>query len=350
MKKKGRILTGHRPTGPRHLGHLLGTLNTWNSLQDTYDCFFLVADLHVLTTDFNHPEQIRSNTIQMVIDWMAAGIDPTRSTLVLQSAIPEHAQLCVLLSMLASVPRLERVPTYKDQVKLLNLVPSLGLLSYPVLQAVDILIYRASHVPVGEDQLPHLELAREIARRFNQLYGETFMEPHEILSSTSRLPGLDNRMMHTSYGNAIYIQDTPEETTRKVMSMYTDPTRVHASDPGHIEGNPLFDYLKAFAPDQVEVEQIASDYRAGKVGDVALKTHLAEIVNLYLVPIRERRANLSLRPEEIFDLLHTGTEKARGLAQETLLEAQEKMGLRIATDFRNASLPAVEARLAGIYC
>ena len=347
---KGRILTGHRPTGPRHLGHLMGTLNNWASLQDSYECYFLAADLHVLTTDFTHAEQIHANTIEMVIDWMAAGIDPDRSTLILQSAIPEHAQLTILLSMLVSIPRLERVPTFKEQVQQLNLNASLGLLTYPVLQAADILIYKATHVPIGEDQLPHMELAREIARRFNQLYGDTFPEPKEILSETPRLPGLDNRTMHTSYGNAIYIKDSPQETTRKIMSMYTDPTRIHATDPGHIAGNPLFEYLDAFDADKGEVEEIKRIYQQGRIGDVDVKKRLAEIVNQYLAGIRERRADLSLRPEEVFDLLHSGTEKARALAQEVLLEAQEKMGLRIATGFRNANLPPVEARLAGTYC
>ena len=255
MSKKGRILTGHRPTGPRHIGHLVGTLQTWAQLQESYECYFLVADLHVLTTDYSHPELIRENTIAMVADWLAAGIDPERSTLVLQSALPQHVQLANLLGSLVTVARLERNPTYKEQVQQLNLQPSLGLLAYPVLQAADILVYKADTVPVGEDQLPHLELAREVARRFNQLYGDTFPEPQALLSATPRLPGTDNRTMHTSYGNAIYLRDTPEETTRKVMDMYTDPTRLHATDPGHVEGNPVFAYLDAFDPDRGLVEE-----------------------------------------------------------------------------------------------
>src|SRR5512146_786994 len=208
--KKGRILTGHRPTGPRHIGHLMGTLENWARLQDTYECFFLVADLHVLTTDYEHPQQVRENSLGIVLDWLAAGIDPNRSTLVLQSAVPAHTQLDTLLGMLMTVPRLNRVPTYKEQVKELHLQPSLGLLAYPVLQAADILIYKADTVPVGEDQLPHLELTREIARRFNQQYGETFPEPEALLSATPRLPGTDNRTMHQSYGNTIALGDTEE--------------------------------------------------------------------------------------------------------------------------------------------
>jgi tryptophanyl-tRNA synthetase len=251
---KNRILTGHRPTGPRHIGHLVGTLETWAALQSTHECFFLVADLHVLTTDYAHTQCIQDNIHNMLADWLAAGIDPQRATIVLQSAIPEHAQLSLLLGMLVTVARLERVPTYKEQVKELNLQPSLGLLTYPVLQAADILVYKANTVPVGDDQLPHIELARETAHRFNQTYGPVFPEPEALLSKAARLPGVDNRTMHTSYGNAIYIRDTPEETTHKVMNMYTDPTRIHSNDPGHVEGNPVFIYHDVFNPNLEEVD------------------------------------------------------------------------------------------------
>ena len=243
MEKKGRILTGHRPTGPRHIGHLVGTLENWRRLQESYECFFLIADLHVLTTDYEGPERIQSNIKEVLMDWLASGIDPDQSVIVLQSAVPAHAQLALLFSMLVTVARLRRVPTYKEQVQQLNLTPSLGLLNYPVLQSADILVYKANTVPVGEDQLPHLELAREIARRFNLLYGDTFPEPTDLLSSTPRLPGIDSRAMHTSYGNTISLKDTPEETRLKVLKMYTDPTRIHATDPGHVEGNPVFEYL-----------------------------------------------------------------------------------------------------------
>lgn len=326
-EKKGRILTGHRPTGPRHIGHLMGTLETWARLQDSFECFFLVADLHVLTTDYEHPQRVRENTLGIVLDWLAAGIDPNRSTLILQSAVPAHTQLNTLLGMLVTVSRLNRVPTFKEQVKELHLQPSLGLLGYPVLQAADILIYKADTVPVGEDQLPHIELTREAARRFNQLYGETFPEPEGLLSSTPRLPGTDNRTMHTSYGNAIFLRDTPEETARKVMSMYTDPTRIHANDPGHVEGNPVFAYLNAFNPDRAEVEELKARYRAGTVGDVEVKRRLAVVLNEYLAPIRRRREQLAMHPDELISILQTGTARARELADETLASVQEKMGL-----------------------
>lgn len=324
-----RILTGHRPTGPRHIGHLAGTLTNWVKLQDTHECFFLVADLHVLTTDYQHPAQIRSNIFEMLADWLAAGIDPQRACIVLQSAVPEHAQLCLLLSMLSSESRLRRVPTYKEQVKELHMQPSLGFLTYPVLQAADILLYQATLVPVGEDQLPHLELAREIARRFNQLYGPYFPEPQALLSAVPRLPGIDNRAMHTSYGNAIYLRDTPEETQRKVLAMYTDPARIHASDPGQVEGNPLFAYLDAFDPDAPLVADYKARYRSGKVGDVEIKQHLAGLLNQTLAPLRERRKDLIQRPDFLEEILFAGTQRAEALAHRTLEEAMQRMGLTL---------------------
>lgn len=328
MEKSKRILTGHRPTGPRHIGHLVGTLETWVALQEHYDCFFLIADLHVLTTDFEHPQRIQGNIVEVLADWIATGIDPERSTLVLQSAIPAHSQLTTLFGMLVTVARLSRVPTYKEQLQQLGLTPSLGLLAYPVLQAADILLYKAGHVPVGEDQLPHLELTREIARRFNQLYGETFPEPQDILSLTPRLPGTDNRTMHTSYGNAIALRDTPEITYSKVLSMYTDPSRIHANDPGHVEGNPLFAYLDVFHPDVAQVTEYKDRYRKGEVGDVELKRKLAEVLNERLSPIRARRIELLRDPDTLLEILKTGTERARPIAEATLAEVEAKLGLR----------------------
>ena len=335
IEMKKRILTGHRPTGPRHLGHLVGTLIPWAALQDTHDCFFLVADLHVLTTDYQHPQQISGNTLEVLLDWLAAGIDPKRSTLVLQSAVPEHAQLAILLGMLVSEARLRRNPTYKEQVKQLNLQPSLGLLGYPVLQAADILLYKGQVVPVGEDQLPHIELAREIARRFNQLYRPIFPEPEALLSPAPRLPGIDNRTMHSSYGNTILLRDTPEETTRKVMGMYTDPTRVHSTDPGHVEGNPLFIYLDLFDPDVERVKGFKARYQAGTVGDVAIKQHLAAMLNRYLSPLREKRAELANDKVALLDMLHDGSRRARSIASQTLVEVKESMGLTLSLNKSN---------------
>jgi tryptophanyl-tRNA synthetase len=328
MYAKPIVLTGHRPTGPRHIGHLVGTLTNWVALQDSHACVFLVADLHVLTTDYAHPEQVRANTLEIVFDWLAAGIDPQRACIALQSALPAHAQLAVLLNNLVTVARLERVPTYKEQTQQLNLQPSTGLLAYPMLQTADILAYKAHRVPVGEDQLPHIELCREVARRFNQIYGETFPLPEGMLSIMPRLPGIDNRTMHTSYGNAIFLRDTPEETTRKVMSMYTDPTRIHPTDPGHIEGNPVFVYHDLFNQNGDEVEELKDRYVAGRVGDVEVKRRLADALNFYLAPLRARRSEFAAQPGRALELLREGTARARAISQQTLSEVQERMGLR----------------------
>ncbi|MEE8163872.1 MAG: tryptophan--tRNA ligase [Anaerolineae bacterium] len=327
MSEKGRILTGHRPTGRRHLGHLVGTLDNWARLQDAYECLFLVADLHVLTTDYTHPESIRSNIAEVLMDWLTAGLDPERSRFVLQSAVKEHAELALLFSMLVTVSRLGRNPTYKEHVKELGLNPSLGLLAYPVLQAADILIYKADTVPVGEDQMPHIEITREVARRFNSIYGETFPEPQGLLSQAPRLPGIDNRTMHTSYGNAIYLSDDPQTVEEKVMQMYTDPTRIHATDPGHVEGNPVFAYHDIFNEDREEVEELKARYRAGRVGDVEVKRRLAKALNRYLTPLREKRREFAARPDYVWDVLYGGTARARPLAQATMTEVREKMGL-----------------------
>ncbi len=327
MEPKKRILTGHRTTGPRHIGHLVGTLRLYATLQDSHDCYFLVADLHALTTNFDRPDQFSTNTLDVTADFLASGIDPEKACLVLQSAIPQHAQLCLLLGMLAGVSRLERNPTNKDQLKELKLQPTLGFLGYPVLQAADILLYKGELVPVGEDQLPHLELSRELARRFNQLYGQTFPEPQALLSNMPRLPGTDNRSMHTSYSNTILLKDTPEETTRKVMGMYTDRSRIHASDPGHVEGNPVFTYLDLFDPDREKVAEYKEAYRLGKVGDVEIKGHLAAVLNDSLAPLRERRARLAANPGGLLEVLHDGTRRARLLAEETYAESARKMGI-----------------------
>ncbi|MBP1693586.1 MAG: tryptophanyl-tRNA synthetase [Chloroflexi bacterium] len=295
-------------------------------MQSSYDCYFLVADLHVLTTDYEHPDRIRPNILELLADWLAAGIDPEKSRIVLQSALPQHAQLAMLLANLVTVARMERVPTYKEQVQQLNLNPSLGLLAYPILQSADILIYKANAVPVGEDQLPHLELAREVARRFNLLYGDTFPEPDGLLSQTPRLPGTDNRAMHTSYGNTIALRDSPEETTQKVMSMFTDPTRIHASDPGHVEGNPVFAYLDLFDPDPNEVEDFKQRYRVGKIGDVQIKRRLAVVLNDYLAPLRQRRSKFIQQPELLIEVLRQGTQAALPTVQATFEEVRQKMG------------------------
>jgi tryptophanyl-tRNA synthetase len=229
--------------------------------------------------------------------------------------------------MLTTVARLERIPTYKEQVRELNLQPSSGLLTYPVLQAADILLYKAKVVPVGEDQLPHIELARELARRFNRTFGRTLPEPRALLSDDPRLPGTDNRTMHTSYGNAIFLKDSPEETTRKVMGMYTDPTRLHLEDPGHVEGNPVFALLDVFHSDKTELAELKSRYEAGRVGDVEVKHLLSKSLNDTLLPLRARRAEFFAQPKRLIEVLHSGTVRAKFEAQHTLEQVYEKMGL-----------------------
>ncbi len=351
MATKGTILTGHRTTGPRHLGHLVGTLQKWAELQDAYTCYFLLADLHTLTTDYSHADQKRANVLDVAIDWMAAGIDPQKATIVLQSALPQHPMLTLLFSMMVTVARLERVPTYKEQASELHLTPSAGLLTYPVLQAADILAFKADTVPVGEDQLPHLELAREIARRFNQLYGDFFPEPYALLSEAPRLPGTDNRTMHSSYGNTILLKDTPEETTRKVMGMYTDPTRLRATDPGHVEGNPVFTYLDLFDRNREEVTDLKTRYTEGKIGDVSVKHHLAEVLNDYLRPIRERRSELADHPDQVIAAIQEGTMRARPIVQETLEQTMQRMGLSLATQlWREAASRNEPIVVTGAFC
>jgi len=317
---KPRVVSGMRPTGKLHLGHLVGALNNWAPLQDKYDCFYFVADWHALTSDYSDTSQIVSNAYDMVADWIAAGLDPERSTIFIQSLVPEHAELFLLLSMTIPIPWLERVPTYKEQIDQLSEkdLSTLGFLGYPLLQTADVVIYNAHFVPVGEDQVPHLELSREIVRRFHNFYGELFVEPQPLLTTFPRLPGLDNRKMSKSYGNTIDLADDAETVRKKVMQMYTDPKRVRADIPGTVEGNPVFMYHDAFNPDTAEIDDLKARYRAGKVGDVEVKTKLAKALNTYLEPIRARRASLLSNPSSLRDILQEGSRKARGIAQETM--------------------------------
>lgn len=327
MTKKGRILTGHRPTGRRHLGHLLGTLENWARLQQDYDCFFLIADYHILTTDYEHPARIRQNTLQVLLDWLAAGIDPRQSTILLQSAVPEHGELSMLFGMLTTVPRLERNPTYKEMVQELGLGgrPSLGLLAYPMLQAADILIYRADTVPVGEDQLPHIELAREIARRFNRLYGSTFPEPQGLLSQTPRVPGTDGRTMHTSYGNTIPLSASAEEIREGIMGMVTDPQRSHRDIPGRPELCPVHAYHQALDPEPAAA--VAEQCRQAAVGCVEHKEMLVELLVKRLEPYRRIREEMAGREEALWEILRQGSQHARAIARVTLDQVREFMGL-----------------------
>ena len=317
---KPRVVSGMRPTGKLHLGHLVGALDKWAPLQDEYDCFYFVADWHALTSDYADTSAIVENAYDMVADWIAAGLDPGKSTLFVQSLVPEHAELFLLLSMTVPIPWLERVPSYKEQMEQLSEkdLSTLGFLGYPLLQTADVIIYNAQYVPVGDDQVPHLELSREIVRRFHNFYGELFVEPKPILTKFSRLPGLDNRKMSKSYGNTINLSDDSETVRKKVMQMYTDPKRIRADVPGTVEGNPVFMYHDAFNPDAAEVEDLKMRYRAGKVGDVEVKTKLAKALNTHLDPMRVRRADLLAKPSALKDILIDGSRKARGIAEETM--------------------------------
>jgi len=289
-----------------------------------------VADWHALTSDYASTGAIVGNALDNVADWIAAGIDPEKSTLFIQSLVPEHAELYLLLQMVTPIPWLERVPTYKEQIDQLveKDLSNLGFLGYPLLQTADVVIYNAHYVPVGEDQVPHLEFSREVVRRFHQFYGELFVEPQPLLTPTPRLPGLDNRKMSKSYGNTIDLSDDAETVVKKVRQMYTDPKRVRADIPGTIEGNPVFVYHDAFNPNRDEVEDLKARYRAGTVGDVEVKTKLAAAINTMLDPMRERRAAVLARPGHVRDLLVEGSRRARAVAGETMARVRDAVRLR----------------------
>jgi tryptophanyl-tRNA synthetase len=325
---KQRVLSGMQPSGLLHLGNLMGALNNWRKLQDQYECYYFIADWHALTTGYADPTNIRMHSREMVIDWLAAGLDPEKAVLFQQSLVPEHAVLHLLLSMSTPLPWLERVPTYKekmDQVQDRDM-NTYGFLGYPVLQAADILIYKAHFVPVGIDQIPHLELTREICRRFNQFYGEVFIEPQPLMTEYPKLPGTDGRKMSKSYGNCLYLADSPEDITKKVMQMITDPARVRRQDPGNPDICPLFALDKIFAPkewcDHVNVE-----CRRAGIGCVDDKKELLKHLLTYLAPMQERRRSLIADPGKITGIIHEGSRKARVIAAKSLAEANEAMKL-----------------------
>ena len=324
---KARVVSGMRPTGKLHLGHLVGALRKWGDLQTDYDCMYFVADWHALTSDYADTTQLTNFACDNVADWIATGVDPERSTIFAQSLVPEHAELYLLLSMVVPVPWLERVPTYKEQIDQLKDrdLSTIGFLGYPLLQGADVFIYGAQYVPVGEDQVPHLELAREVVRRFQGFFGDLFPEPQPLLTHYPRLPGLDNRKMSKSYANTIDIGDDAETVRKKVMRMYTDPNRVRADIPGRVEGNPVFIYHDAFNANTAEVEDLKERYQRGKVGDVEVKEKLANALNEVLEPIRERRRGLRL--ERIREIIFEGSSRARVIAQETMGRVRDAMRL-----------------------
>lgn len=324
-----RILTGDRPTGKLHVGHYVGTLANRVRLQDEYETFLLIADYHMLTTRLDKLEEIEQNIRDDVIDNIAVGVDPEKVTYFLQSRVPEIPELHLYFSMLVSVPRAQRIPTLKDQMRDHGLKePTYGLLGYPILQAADILCVKGDLVPVGRDNESHVEITREIARRFNDLYAPVFPVPNALIPEIGLLPGIDGReKMGKSLGNAINLSDDAKTVERKVMSMYTDPNRVRPTDPGTVEGNPVFIYHDTFNPDRAEVDDLKERYRKGTVGDVEVKKKLAAALERFLAPIRERRAELERKPDVIDEILQAGTARARAEARKTLNEVRQAMRL-----------------------
>jgi len=322
---KKRILSGNRPTGRLHLGHLHGALANWVKLQDEYDCFYFAADWHALTTEFERTEIIQPSIREMVMDWLAVGLDPERSVIFVQSAIKEHAELYLLFAMVTPLGWLERVPSYKEyQLQTGRELSTYGFLGYPLLQAADILIYRAHGVPVGEDQVPHIELCREIARRFNSFFGEVFPGPKALLTRVPKVPGTDGRKMSKSYGNAIELAEDPDSITRKLRTMMTDPARQRRSDPGNPEVCPVYDLHKIYS-DQGVLEWSAHGCRTAEIGCLDCKGALIPLVIQSLAPVREKRIYFSEHPREINEILEDGNRRARAFAQETMALVRQAM-------------------------
>jgi tryptophanyl-tRNA synthetase len=317
------VLSGMRPTGKLHLGHLVGVLENWVELQKKHNCFFLIADYHALTTNVD-TSGIYENSIEMLIDWLASGINPELSPVFRQSQVKEHAELHLIFSMLISVSRLERNPTLKEQVRDLQLDNiTYGHLGYPVLQAADILLYKGELVPVGEDQLPHVEITRDIARRFNQVYGEVFPEPEPLLTEFARLPGLDGKRMSKSLGNTILISDPSDEIKSKMKKAFTDPQKIYKGDPGRPDICLVFTYHKKFNPD--EVPEIRKGCESGQLGCVECKARCAEKIIEFLRPIQEKRKYFESHKEEVKEILASGEERARVVAQKTMEEVHKAM-------------------------
>jgi tryptophanyl-tRNA synthetase len=329
MEQKKRILSGMRPTGKLHLGHYCGALQNWVRLQKEYQCFYMIADWHALTTDYERIGPIQEYTLDMVTDMIAAGIDPEKSTLFVQSQVKEHAELALLLGMLTPLSWLERVPTYKEQMQQLTGrdLSTFGFLGYPLLQAADIMIYKAHAVPVGVDQQPHIELTREVARRFNFFYGDIFPEPECLLAEESKILGLDNRKMSKSYDNAIFLSDTPDVIRKKVGTMITDPARIKRSDPGHPEVCNVFTFHKIFSPEGV-TEEVRFKCEHAEIGCVEDKKKMAEYLITAIAPHQARRAELAKQPDRIRDILNQGNKKAAEFAERTMDEVRKAMKLK----------------------
>ena len=319
-----RVLSGFRPSGPLHIGHWVGALQNWVALQRQYRCFYAVCDWHALTSEYAHTGPLRDYVFQMALDWLAAGLDPEVATLFVQSRVKEHAELHLLLSMIVPLGWLERVPTYKEQQQQVTGrdLTNYGFLGYPVLQTADILTYKAHWVPVGEDQISHLELCREIARRFNSLYGDVFPEPQPKISRIPRLPGTDGRKMSKSYNNAVYLSDSQSEASRKVLTMVTDPARVRRSDPGNPDVCPVFTLHKAFSSMET-LETVNRECRTAGIGCIDCKKMLLAHLDDTLTPLRVRRDALAQKPQRVHEILEDGATKAREFASQTLQEVRD---------------------------
>jgi tryptophanyl-tRNA synthetase len=329
-KVKNRILTGDRPTGPLHLGHFVGSLQNRVKLQHEYETFILIADVQALTDNAANPEKVRKNILEVTLDNLAVGIDPKISTFVVQSMVPEIAELTVYYLNLVTLARLQRNPTVKDEMKEKGFGANMpaGFLCYPVSQAADITIFQADLVPVGADQLPVIEQTIEIVRSFNKIYGDVLVEPKALVPKVGRLPGIDGKeKMGKSLNNAIYLSDSKEVVAKKVMSMYTDPKHIHAKQPGRVEGNPVFVYLDAFGNDKKKIGELKKHYQKGGLGDVEVKKYLIEVLEKFLKPIRERREKLAEKPEEVMMILKQGTKEGREVAEQTLKEVRKAMRL-----------------------
>jgi tryptophanyl-tRNA synthetase len=323
---KPRVLSGMRPTGKLHLGHLVGALDNWVKLQDKYDCYFFVADWHALTSDYADTSRVKSNIIEMAFDWLAAGLDPEKSVIFTQSHVPQHAELFLLLSMITPLGWLERVPTYKEQrenIKDKDL-GNYGFLGYPVLQTADIIIYRAAYVPVGEDQVAHIEISREIARRFNSFYGDVFPEPQALLTPTPKLPGTDGRKMSKSYGNAILLSDPEAEIRQKLKTMVTDPARVRRTDPGNPEVCPVFSLHKLYSPPDTIADVVKGCTTAG-IGCIQCKGWVADNLITQIKPLQERRAKYEQNPKLVWDMLEAGSQRAQKVAEATMNNVRSAM-------------------------
>jgi tryptophanyl-tRNA synthetase len=325
---KQRVVSGMRPTGRLHIGHFHGVLENWIKIQDQLECFFFVADWHSLTTEYADTAAIRDNIREMVLDWVAFGLDPEKSVVFRQSLVPHHAELNLILSMITPVSWLERCPTYKEMQDNLETrdLSTFGFLGYPVLMAADIILYKATRVPVGQDQLPHLEITREIARRFNHLYGQVFPEPAALLTETPKLLGLDGRKMSKSYNNSIYLSDTAEETSKKIKSMMTDPARVRRSDPGDPDVCVAFNLHRIYVP-QEKLDEIIPACRNATIGCVECKKILAEHLNERLAPFRAKRVELSEKSDFVENLLQDGSARASKISDSVMTEVRSALKL-----------------------